>query len=256
MICQPVTTLADCANGTGNLVQNFDWDDMDFGSHTFDASLPEFPSTQLLAGGALQNLPQNVTDLPLLDNCDLPPGLQSEFCSAASVNHSPPVACSHRLDLLPFPAKIAAAIQQERPDLVLKVTREIIMSCQETFDCEKCQVTCTDLLLMMTVLQETHPCFDCVAIKDLDGDIALSFGGYQVSFNDASLRRMVVMDLVQRAATVLNAIGAKSHCMMDTLPEPCRQARANIVYLDETISHFETILERVKAYVQSGSSGL
>ncbi|KAF4427479.1 hypothetical protein CGCF415_v011087 [Colletotrichum fructicola] len=186
MICQPVTTLADCANGTGNLVQNFNWDGMDFGIHTFDASLPEIPSTQLLPGGGLQNLPQNVAELPLLDNYDLPPGLQSEVSSATSGDHSPRTACSHRLDLPPFPAKIAAAIQQERLDLVLKVTREVISSCQETFDCKKCQVTCTDLLFMMTVLQETHPCFDCVATKDLDGDIELSFGEYQVSFNNAS----------------------------------------------------------------------
>lgn len=146
--------------------------------------------------------------------------------------------------------KITSAMKHKRLDEVFRVTAELIKCCQEVLECKTTQVSCTDLLLLMTALQDIHPCFDCIAKSDLDSAVKVSFGGYEVSLNDANLRAMLVMDLVQRANTVLTSISSKGQSMINELPEPSCLARANIAYLEATISHLKTILRCTAGYIE------
>lgn len=96
---------------------------------------------------------------------------------------------------------------------------DVTKHCQEIVDCTTYQVRCSDLLLIMSVLQETRPCFDHIAkSKSLSlsaaateaGDenespslIKLSFGGYEVASSSASFRALLVMDLVRWAGALV-----------------------------------------------------
>lgn len=141
-------------------------------------------------------------------------------------------------------------MQHKRLDEVFKVTGELIKSCQDVVDCKTNQVSCTDLLLVVTALQEIHPCFDYIAKSDLDSAVNVSFGGYEVSLSDANLRAVIVMDLVQRTNTLLTSISSKGQSMINELSEPSCLAGANIAYLEAMISHFKTILRCVTAYME------
>lgn len=146
--------------------------------------------------------------------------------------------------------KITVSMKHKRLDEVFRVTGELIKCCQDVLECKTTQVSCTDLLLIMTALQDTHPCFDCIAKCNLDKAVKVSFGDYEVSLTDANLRAMLVMDLVQRANTVLTSISSKGQSMINELAEPSCLARANIAYLEATISHMKTILRCTAEYME------
>lgn len=146
--------------------------------------------------------------------------------------------------------KITGAMQNPRLDEVFKVTGELTKRCQDVVDCKTTQASCTDLLLVVTALQEIHPCFDYIAKCDLDSAVKVSFGGYEVSLSDANLRAMIVMDLVQRTNTLLTSISSKGQSMINQLSEPSCLAAANIAYLEAMISHFKTILRCVTVYME------
>lgn len=149
--------------------------------------------------------------------------------------------------------KITDAMQDKRLDEVFKVTGDLTKRCQEVMDCQTTQVSCTDLLLVVTALQEIHPCFDYIAKSDLGSAVQVSFGGYEVSLSDGNLRAMLVMDLVQRANTVLTTVSSKGQTMINELGELSCLARANIAYLEATISHLKTILRCTASYIEEGS---
>lgn len=149
---------------------------------------------------------------------------------------------------------ITSAMQDKRLDEVFKVTRQLIKCCQDVIDCKTNQVSCTDLLLVVTALQEAHPCFDYIAKSDLDSAVKVSFGGYEVSLNDMDLRAMLVMDLVQKTDTLLTSVSSTGQGMVDRLSEPSRLARANIAYLEEMIGLFKTILRCVTVHMTEAVS--
>lgn len=146
--------------------------------------------------------------------------------------------------------KITGAIQDKRLDEVFKVTGRLIKRCQDVMDCKTSHASCTDLLLVVTALQEIHPCFDYIAKSDLDSAVKVSFGGYEASLSDANLRAMLVMDLVQRTNTLVTSISSKGQSMINQLSEPSCLARANVAYLEAMISHFKTILRCVTVYTE------
>lgn len=152
--------------------------------------------------------------------------------------------------------KVTKAMQAKHMDEVYKVTGELTKCCQEVMDCKASQASCTDLLLVVTALQEIHPCFDFIAKSDLDNAVKVSFGGYEVSLNDASLRAMLVMDLVQRTNTVLTSVSSRGQSMINELGELSCLARANIAYLEATISHVKTVLRCTAEYMQDEKGGL
>ncbi|KAG6364176.1 hypothetical protein INS49_005774 [Diaporthe citri] len=136
-------------------------------------------------------------------------------------------------------------MQDERLDEVFKVTGELIKHCQDVMGCKTSHGSCTGLLLVVTALQEIHPCFDYIAKSDLDSAVKVSFGGYEVSLSDANLRAVTVMDLVERINTLLTSISSKGQGMINQLSEPSSLATANIAYLEAMISHFKTIFRCV-----------
>lgn len=146
--------------------------------------------------------------------------------------------------------KITGAMQEKRLDEVFKVTGEFIKCCQDVMDCKDSQANCTDLLLVVTALQEIHPCFDYIAKSDLDSAVKVSFGGYEVSLSDANLRSTLVMDLVRRTDTLLTSISSRGQSMINELSEPSCLASANIAYLEAMISHFRTMLRCVTVYME------
>lgn len=207
---------------------------------------------QSLADSVPQTSPQNSSNPLCGDNTQGAGSAASESSTAFGFqNHqvtSPNCLCRPNL-MLCLP-KITDAMQDKRLDAVFKVTGELIECCQDVMDCKTTQVTCTDLLLVVTTLQEVHPCFDYIAKSDLDSAVKVGFGGYQVSLSDANLRAMLVMDLVQRTNTLLMSIGSKGQSMINQLSEPSCLARANIAYLEAMISHFKTILRCVTIYME------
>lgn len=147
--------------------------------------------------------------------------------------------------------KVTIALRDNRLDGIFKVTGDLLQGCQNVVNCTNCTITCTDLLLMMTVLQETHSCFDHIAKCELDGPVRLSFGDYQVLSTHTDFRVTLVRDLVKRANDLLTAINTKGQRMMEELKEPCRLAKANMAYLNETIDHSRTVLRCVTRLVES-----
>ncbi|KAK8072898.1 hypothetical protein PG996_006246, partial [Apiospora saccharicola] len=163
-----------------------------------------------------------------------------------------------RANLMLCVPKITSALQEKRLDEIFKVTGEVTKHCQDIVDCSTYEVRCSDLLLIMSVLQETRPCFDRIAKSNLSTNgspspspsvVKLSFGGYEVASSSASFRALLVMDLVRRAGALVTAISTKGQSMIDELPEPCALARANIAYLEATISHFRSMLSCVTRYM-------
>lgn len=171
-----------------------------------------------------------------------------------------PATCPCRVNLMIWVSRIARVMQDKRPDEVLKVTGEVARHCQDIVDCKDDEARCSDLLLIMSVLQETRPCFDFIAksgfLEGQDGETAvkLSFGGYEIALHNASVRAMLVSDLVQRAAAVVTSIGNKGQCMINELAEPCNLARANVAYLEANISNFQSMLACVTRHVQEATN--
>ncbi|KAK8121885.1 hypothetical protein PG984_010555 [Apiospora sp. TS-2023a] len=167
-----------------------------------------------------------------------------------------------RASLLLCVPKITSALQEKRLDEIFKVTGEVTKHCQDIVDCSMYEVRCSDLLLIMSVLQETRPCFDRIAKSNLSTDgsspspsvVKLSFGGYEVASSSASFRALLVMDLVRRAGALVTAVSTKGQSMIDELPEPCALAKANIAYLEATISHFRSMLNCVTRYMDEAVS--
>lgn len=152
-------------------------------------------------------------------------------------------------------SKIARIMQDKRPDEILKVTGEVTRHCQDVLDCKTDEARCSDLLLIMSVLQETRPCFDFIAksgfLEGQGGDkkVKLCFGDYEVALDNAGMRATLAMDLVQRAVTVVTSISSKGQCMINGLPEACNLAKANIAYLEANIGHFKGILACVVRHI-------
>lgn len=208
--------------------------------------------SQCLADSVPQTSPQNNSN-PLCGHNTQ--GTSSAACYSSTSfgfkNHQATSSdCSCRPNLMLCLPKITGAIQDKRLDEVFKVTGELIKRCQDVMDCETSHASCTDLLLVVTALQEIHPCFDYMAKSDLDSAVKVSFGGYEVSLSDANLRAMLVMDLVQRTNTLVTSISSKGQSMINQLSEPSCLARANVAYLEAMISHFKTILRCVTVYME------
>lgn len=159
--------------------------------------------------------------------------------------------CLCRPSLMLLQPKVSTAVEKKQLDVILKITKDIIEGCQGLMDCIVCETTCIDLLVMMSVLQETHKCFDYISECRVEGAVKVSFGGYEFFSNDITLRAMLVTDLVQSAHGVLDAVDSRNRYFQqkftapDVVPSVCYSARANIAYLDTTIQDFREALNRI-----------
>ncbi|KAJ5172394.1 hypothetical protein N7492_004987 [Penicillium capsulatum] len=73
----------------------------------------------------------------------------------------------------------------------------------------------------MTVFEQTALCFDFIAKSGFDGTIKVGIGNYCVSLtDDVSLKRTLVLDLVNQANQFLDSINALAQNMRTALREP------------------------------------
>lgn len=156
---------------------------------------------------------------------------------------SPKCRCRERLAVrIP---QVNSAIQEKQLDQVVKVTQKVMDSCQDIVNCTGCQIGCTDLIGIMAVIQQTDTCFEYIAKADLDSAITVNFGGHDIPINDPKLRAMLVINLIQQATMVLDAISAKGQSMLRALCPPTALAQGNIGYLETVIRDFRSVLRRV-----------
>lgn len=162
--------------------------------------------------------------------------------------------CQCREQLAALIPKVAGAMRDRHLDDVFKATGDVLRGCQDVVECSACRISCTDLICIMSVFQHTDACFEYIAHADLDGALTMTFGGCEVPINDPKLRAMLVMNLIQEATTVLDAIGTKGQTMLRNLCPPGPLAQANIGYLDTVIRDFRAVLRRVADAVDKSGS--
>ncbi|KAI1112060.1 hypothetical protein F5Y14DRAFT_280982 [Nemania sp. NC0429] len=186
---------------------------------------------------------------------DVLPDLTHSDSSGEQSVDSPP-ECRCRVNIMLFPPRATRAMRGKRLDTIFNVTREMMKGCQDLMDCESCDVGCADLLLMMTILQETSGCFLYIAKSNLDSAVKVSFGDYEITSENAQFRSVLITDLVQRATAVLASISAKCRSKIEEVDDAqCDLARANITYLETTIDHFKSVLRCVTDYVATSPVG-
>jgi hypothetical protein len=152
----------------------------------------------------------------------------------------PRCQCRERLaGLIP---QVNRAMQGKQFNQVFQGTQQVVDGFQGTVDCRDCNITCTELICIMSMFQQTDSYFDYIARADTWSAMDMSFGGSQVPINDPKLRAMLVISLIHQATLVLDAIRSKGQHMIQALCPPSALARTNIAYLDSAISDFRTTL--------------
>ena len=155
---------------------------------------------------------------------------------------------------------LEAAIQElPKPQLdkMFKVTGDVIRSCQESTLCG-CYVGPVDLVCIMTVFEQTAACFDYIAKSGFDGTVKVGIGNYSVSLtDDASLKRMLVLDLVNQANELLDSVSALAQNMVMAQNEPGakRMGRSpaclnklNLDYVREATASFKKLFRLIKNF--------
>jgi hypothetical protein len=109
--------------------------------------------------------------------------------------------------------KLESAIQERQLDTMFKVTEDVIRSCQESTNCG-CHVNPVDLVCIMAVFEQTAACFDYIAKSGFGGTVKVGIGAYCISLtDDASLKRMLVLDLIKQANVLLDSVCALAEDM-------------------------------------------
>ncbi|KAI0972113.1 hypothetical protein F4678DRAFT_68862 [Xylaria arbuscula] len=214
--------------------------------------LPRLNSGQRIANGVLDTIPSQ--DRPILATDAVNIVSSNPWPLDQSVQST---ECRCRVDIMLFPPRATKARKGRRLDTIFNVTAEMIKSCQDLIECESCDVGCADLLLMMTILQETSGCFEDIAKFDLDSaTVKVSFGDYEVTSENVQFRAILVTDLVQRANVVLASISYKLRRKVEEMDCDATSdlARANIAYLETTIHHFRSVLRCVTDYVTTSTA--
>ncbi|KAB8212596.1 hypothetical protein BDV34DRAFT_184256 [Aspergillus parasiticus] len=168
--------------------------------------------------------------------------------------------CQCRVNMMHHVPKIECAIQEKpRPQLdkMFKVTGDVIRSCQESTRCG-CYVGPVDLVCIMSVFEQTAVCFDYIAKSGFDGTVKVGIGNYCVSLNDdASLKRMLVLDLVRQADALLDSVSVLAQNMFVSLNEPSAKTlnrspaclnQLNLDYVREATASFKKLFRLITEY--------
>jgi len=152
---------------------------------------------------------------------------------------------------------LEAAIQElPKPQLdkMFKVTGDVIKSCQESTSCG-CYIGPVDLVCIMTVFEQTAFCFDFIAKSGFNGTVNVGIGSYSVSLtDDASLKRMLVLDLVNQANELLDSINALAQKMFVAQNElrtkymgrsPACLNQLNLNYVQEATASFKKLFRLI-----------
>lgn len=106
----------------------------------------------------------------------------------------------------------------------------------------------------MTAFEQTAVCFDYIAKSGFDGTVKVGIGNYCVSrTDDASFKRMLVLDLVSQANVLLDSMGALARDM-ETQHRPGVKAmgrspnclnKLNLNYLQEATGSFKKLFRLI-----------
>ncbi|KAH8177876.1 fungal zn(2)-Cys(6) binuclear cluster domain-containing protein [Sarocladium implicatum] len=156
--------------------------------------------------------------------------------------------CGCRDKLAKSRESLSDAMLNNKTNDIFHVTSDFMHSCQGIIDCSLCTIGCTDLVCLITLFQQAGVCFQHIAAGDPKQQlIKLQFGDIFVAVSDPRMRLMAVMNLVQQAINVVNAIGNRGKNMLDALSNPSQLALTNIDYLNTTISDIKGVLDQVVA---------
>ncbi|KAF1817238.1 hypothetical protein P152DRAFT_12438 [Eremomyces bilateralis CBS 781.70] len=209
---------------------------------TFDHQTPQ------LNLDIFQPATQTAPPFPANFTSTLAPSPISRLSSSSTLFSSSKCRC--REDLAVLLPEVSDAMQGKQPQLdkIYKMTQKVIQGCQDIVDCTGCQIGCTDLICMVAIFQRTDACFEYIANADQDSSIPMSFGGLDVPINDPKLRAMLVMNLIQQATMVLDAVSIKGQDMLRALGAPSALAQTNIDYLETVIRDFREVLRKAAEF--------
>lgn len=107
----------------------------------------------------------------------------------------------------------------------------------------------------MTVFEQTAFCFDFIAKSGFDGTVNVGIGNYSVSLtDDASLKRMLVLDLVNQANEFLDSVNALAQKMFVEQNErrtkfmgrsPACLNQLNLDYVKEATASFKKLFRLI-----------
>ena len=146
--------------------------------------------------------------------------------------------------------RVKDALAEQQPDLVFRVTEDVIKGCQKIMECAVSAVKCTDLICIMSVLQHTDACFEFVAKAELANGIRVTLGDFEASAsNQAKLGDILVSDLVVQAHALLDAIETTRERMSVRFEAHCRPSLAhiNLDYLKAVTGNFRDVLNSTTA---------
>ena len=148
-------------------------------------------------------------------------------------------------------------------DKMFKVTSEVIRSCLEATRCG-CAVTPVDLVCIMSVFEQTAVCFDFIAKSGVYETIQVGIGNYSVSVaDDASLKRMLVLNLTKQADEFLDTVSATAHEMFlaqhgkrlrTTGRSPACLNQLNLDYVREATASFKKLFRLITDFMGDKSS--
>jgi hypothetical protein len=201
-------------------------------------SLPSLTaSTPVVESGGALTLPHSDSET-LLSGSNM-----SCQCRSLLISHIPELECNI----------------QERPsprlDRMLKVTEDVIGSCQAAVSCSQCQLGPVDLVFIVTIFQQTAACFNHIIKSGLDGAMKVGLGDYEVSLIDGGIfKRMLVVNLVKQANKLLDTLGTLSQNFLTSQEVTYRKVMnrspacltlANLSYVREVIANFKKFFDSV-----------
>lgn len=154
-------------------------------------------------------------------------------------------SCQCRDDLTRLVPRVKNAVQEGQLNEVFKITREVMKRCRTIIACATCNIGCTDLICLTAVFQQTGDCFQYIANPNLPSALNVNFGGLEVPIDDPRLRAMLVLNLVDDARTLLDAISNRGQSMLRALVTPTLFATTNIAHLESVIAEFRGLLDKV-----------
>ena len=140
---------------------------------------------------------------------------------------------------------------QEKPtprlDEVLKVTEDVIQSCQAIVTCIQCKIAPVDIVSILSVFQQTAWCFNHIVNSSVDGTIKLNMGGYKVNLmGDILFKRLLIVNLVTQANAMLDSLTRLGQGQVLSPQTQTRIHRSpgclnqlNMSYLQEVVNSFK-----------------
>jgi hypothetical protein len=166
---------------------------------------------------------------------------------------SPP-KCQCRESLVTLVQNVNTAIQNKQLDAVFRGMQHVVQGFHDIIHCTQCDITCIDLICIMSEFQQTGAGFEYISTTDLDCAMNMTFGGREVPIHDLKLRAMLVTSLIHQANAVLDAIGEKGQHMLRTLCMPSQIAQTNIGHLEKVIGEFRGVLREIAEATDKAAS--